>query len=117
MHMSVDPALNRDFAQMCFADMAIDLVWLLEANALTARPALQETWKGLEEAVDQGLVRSIGVSNHSPEKIQEWFADARIKPAVNQASTTWHLLARLLAPAIHCDHPSQKESSSTQPHL
>ena len=29
-------------------------------------------------------MKSIGVSNFSPEKIQEWFSDARIFPAVNQ---------------------------------
>ena len=36
------------------------------------------------EAVDLNLTRSIGVSNVSPEKIDEWFSDARIQPAVNQ---------------------------------
>ena len=44
----------------------------------------QETWKGLERAVDEGLVRSIGLSNFSPEKTDKWLKDARIKPAVNQ---------------------------------
>ena len=45
---------------------------------------LQETWAGMEGVVDQGLTRSIGVSNFSPDKIEDWFQDARIPPAVNQ---------------------------------
>lgn len=47
-------------------------------------PALTETWGAMESLVDQGLVRSIGVSNFSPEKIQTVLDSARIKPAVNQ---------------------------------
>lgn len=42
----------------------------------------------MEDCVDKGLVRSIGVSNFSPEKIKEWFSEARIFPAVNQAGAT-----------------------------
>ena len=38
----------------------------------------------MESLVDQGLVRSIGVSNFSPEKIQKLMDTARIRPAVNQ---------------------------------
>ena len=37
--------------------------------------------------MDKGLVKSIGVSNFSPEKIQILMQGARIKPAVNQVST------------------------------
>lgn len=45
---------------------------------------MQETWRGMESVVGKGLARSIGVSNHSPEKIERWLSDARIQPAVNQ---------------------------------
>lgn len=38
----------------------------------------------MESVVGKGLARSIGVSNHSPEKIERWLSDARIQPAVNQ---------------------------------
>ena len=47
--------------------------------------SIQETWKGLEAAVDKGLVRSIGFSNTSAQKIDEWTNDARIHPAILQA--------------------------------
>ena len=40
----------------------------------------------MENLVDRGLVRSIGVSNFSPEKIQIILQNARIQPAVNQVS-------------------------------
>ena len=40
----------------------------------------------MENLVDRGLVKSIGVSNFSPEKIQEILKNARIHPAVNQVS-------------------------------
>ena len=52
--------------------------------AALSKPFLQETWTAMEECVDKGLVRSIGVSNFSPEKIEAFFADAKIFPAVNQ---------------------------------
>lgn len=54
----------------------------------TLKLILQETWSGLEKAVDQGLVRSIGVSNFSPQKIDALFKDARIQPAVNQVTSS-----------------------------
>ena len=49
---------------------------------------LQETWEGMEGAVDKGLVRSIGVSNYSPEKIQAWYGNVRIPVSVNQVDLT-----------------------------
>ena len=50
----------------------------------TGQADMQGTWRGLEAAVDKGLVRSIGISNFSPQKTDAWFKDARIFPAVNQ---------------------------------
>ena len=43
-----------------------------------------ETWKKLEECVDKGLVKDIGVSNFSVKKLEELMATARIPPSVNQ---------------------------------
>ena len=42
------------------------------------------TWKALEEFVDQGLVKSIGVSNYQARHIEELWELARIKPVINQ---------------------------------
>lgn len=53
-------------------------------------PPFNETWAAVESLVDQGLVRSIGVSNFSPEKIRAILMSARIKPAVNQVRMSQH---------------------------
>ena len=46
----------------------------------------------MEQCVDIGLVKSIGVSNFSPEKIQKLLETARIRPAVNQVNSHSFLL-------------------------
>ncbi|CAH1985452.1 unnamed protein product [Acanthoscelides obtectus] len=43
-----------------------------------------ETWKGMEECVDQGLAKSIGLSNFNEEQITRVLENCRIRPAVNQ---------------------------------
>ncbi|KAF7999354.1 hypothetical protein HF325_006030 [Metschnikowia pulcherrima] len=51
-----------------------------EAHGFT----LAEAWQSLEKLVDEGLAKSIGVSNFSVEDLQEILKIARIKPVVNQ---------------------------------
>lgn len=43
-----------------------------------------ETWKEMEKAVDDGLAKSIGISNFNKRQIERLLASARIPPAVNQ---------------------------------
>lgn len=43
-----------------------------------------EAWKALEEAVDAGKIKTIGVSNFDVEELDHLLANCRIKPAVNQ---------------------------------
>lgn len=43
-----------------------------------------ETWKGLEDALDANLTRSIGVSNFNLTQMQRLWDNSRIKPAVLQ---------------------------------
>jgi len=45
---------------------------------------LSETWKYLEEMVDEGLIRSIGVSNCESRHLNEILTSCRIKPVINQ---------------------------------
>ncbi|HEX7326674.1 MAG TPA: aldo/keto reductase [Rhodanobacteraceae bacterium] len=45
---------------------------------------LAETWAGMEDCIDAGLVRHIGVSNFSADKLRTLAGTARIPPAVNQ---------------------------------
>lgn len=42
------------------------------------------TWKAMEEAVDWGFVKSIGISNFKPKHIEDLMGIARIKPVINQ---------------------------------
>jgi diketogulonate reductase-like aldo/keto reductase len=46
--------------------------------------SLAECWEALERAMDEGLVRGIGVSNFSERQLAELIRVARVKPAVNQ---------------------------------
>ncbi|KAJ9554341.1 hypothetical protein OSB04_018386 [Centaurea solstitialis] len=45
---------------------------------------LREVWKAMEECQNLGLTKSIGVSNFSPNKIQEILSFAKIPPVINQ---------------------------------
>jgi aldehyde reductase len=47
-----------------------------------------ETWEGMEEAVDLGLTKSIGVSNFNHEQLERLLNAARIPPAVNQVEVS-----------------------------
>jgi len=42
------------------------------------------SWRAMEEIIDDGLVRSIGVSNYTIAHLEELMAEARVYPDVNQ---------------------------------
>jgi diketogulonate reductase-like aldo/keto reductase len=46
--------------------------------------SVKETWSAMEELVDKGFVREIGVSNFPVSLLHEIMCEARIPPAVNQ---------------------------------
>ena len=60
------------------------------------QPPLRETWAALEALVDEGLVRSVGVSNFSAAKLTALLAHARIRPAVCQATAPLSQIPNLL---------------------
>lgn len=45
---------------------------------------ISETWKGMEEAMNQQLARHIGVSNFSQKKIEKLLENAQVRPEMNQ---------------------------------
>ncbi|CRK87640.1 CLUMA_CG001436, isoform A [Clunio marinus] len=51
---------------------------------LHANIDLKDVWKAMEELVDAGLTKSIGVSNFNIKQIDYILANARIKPVANQ---------------------------------
>ena len=55
-----------------------------EFGMVLSEPTLEETWRAMEKLVDSGKVKTIGLSNFSPKKIQDILRIARIMPAVLQ---------------------------------
>ena len=72
-----------------------------------ADASILECWRELERCVDEGLIRSIGVSNFSRPKLEELIRDARVKPAVNQIEST-----RCSQTPSSCDGASPTTSQS-----
>lgn len=60
----------------------------VEARSESARPYIHEdfmrTWRQMEQLVDLGLTRHIGVSNMTVPKLRLLLRDARIRPAVHE---------------------------------
>ena len=52
---------------------------------------ITETWKEMEKLVDDGLVKSIGISNCHEEQIEKIMKMCRIKPVVNQVECNVYL--------------------------
>jgi len=52
----------------------------------------KQAWKVLEDYVDKGLIKSIGVSNYTRAHIEELLTYARIKPVVNQIELNPYLI-------------------------
>lgn len=52
--------------------------------AKTEPVALYQTWKAMEQLVEKGLVKSIGVANYTAPMILDLLSYAKIKPVTNQ---------------------------------
>jgi len=55
-----------------------------DGNILTDEVDICATWQEMETLVEEGLVRSIGVSNFNEQEIEQILAVCKIPPAVNQ---------------------------------
>ena len=56
----------------------------LEGKVVESKASIQETWQAMENLVDLGLVKTIGISNFQGALIIDLLRYARIKPAVLQ---------------------------------
>lgn len=63
---------------------ATDPPWKVGDEYRQFQQRLRSTWKAMEEVVEMGLVRAIGVSNFSLQQISELLEFAQTVPAVNQ---------------------------------
>lgn len=62
---------------------------------------LIDTWRALEDVVDKGLIKSIGVSNFNASQIDLIIDNARIKPVNNQIEAHPHCLNKRLIQHCH----------------
>jgi alcohol dehydrogenase (NADP+) len=94
---NVEPALRRTLADLGVEWLDLYLVhWPVPIKPGVAFPAsgadllapatvpLADTWAGMEDVLELGLCRHIGVSNFSSHKLQDLLAHCRIQPEVNQ---------------------------------
>ncbi|OAV90556.1 hypothetical protein PTTG_08304 [Puccinia triticina 1-1 BBBD Race 1] len=70
-------------------DLQVDYVdlYLIHSPMFTkeaGEPTLAEAWKSMEEVQQEGLAKSIGVSNYRISDLNETLKSAKVKPAVNQ---------------------------------
>ena len=66
-----------------------------------ARVPLIDTWRAMEELVDAGLVRHIGVCNYGVSLLRDLLSQARIRPAVLQVELHPYLTQEKLVRFCH----------------
>lgn len=105
----VVPALQRTLADLRLQQLDLYLIhWPVALTKGTPFPEsadqmipldrlpIAETWRGMEQAVDDGLCRYLGVSNFSIAKLADLHERARIRPAVDQVEMHPYLPQREL---------------------
>lgn len=86
----VRPALERSLRLLRLAYLDAFLIHWPVAGANrgpTVHPPLAETWRALEDCARAGLVRSLGVSNFGPRKLEALLRGAAIRPVICQVES------------------------------
>ena len=90
--------------------LRLDYVDLYLIHWPTPRRGLYvETWRALIRLREEGLARSIGVSNFMPEHIERLVAETGVTPAINQIELNPRFQQRALR-AFHAQHGVATES-------
>ena len=90
--------------------LALDYVDLYLIHWPTPRRGLYvDTWRALIRLREEGLARSIGVSNFMPEHIERLVAETGVTPAINQIELHPRFQQRALR-AFHAQHGIATES-------
>ena len=103
----VIPALEKTMAdlQTDYLDLYLihwpvaikkNIPWVRSAEDLISLEELplSETWQAMKEVADKGMVRHIGVSNFSKNKLESLITETSIKPEVNQVESHPYLQQR-----------------------
>lgn len=105
---AVEPHLRDSLNQLKLDYVDLYLIhWPVSGNeGESLTPSLAETWAGMEDVLDKGLVKAIGVSNYGIEKLEAMKEYARVMPVVNQVELhpVWRndpLLAKCAELNIH----------------
>ena len=77
----INPGIGHCMQQFRSASQVLPLLYMCQSHCITC---MQATWEAMEKLVDEGLTRTIGISNFSVKKTKEVQSYARIQPAVNQ---------------------------------
>lgn len=84
--------LNTPYLDLClihwpmsFGESDTDLLPLgADGKVVDGKVDYLEAWQGLEDCVNAGLVKSIGISNFNTKQIERLLGSATIKPVTNQ---------------------------------
>ena len=98
----------RQSIDQSLADLGMDYLDLVLIH-WPVQGHIKETWHILEEYVDNGKIRSIGVSNFNPHHLDDLLEYARIRPVINQIEvepymTQQNVVAILSAKAFKWKH-------------
>ncbi|CAH2986377.1 unnamed protein product [Chilo suppressalis] len=83
----VVPALKESLSRLGLQYVDLYLIHSPESENADGTPAnidYLDTWKGMEEAKQLGLAKSIGVSNFDTEQVKRIVKNSQTPPAVNQ---------------------------------
>lgn len=73
----------RESLEKSLSDLGLSYIDLVLIH-WPVKDHIKETWQILEEYVDNGKIRSIGLSNFNPHHIDTLLSYARIRPVINQ---------------------------------